>query len=229
MIRKVLHWRTVALALMLATFSLNVYIFLTLSSSQHSHHHVLDLEAYPMAPGVPAAAAADSRVDDSRAVFHLQAPRRRFNKSNFTSDSVGADVVGVGGGEGGGRAWEDGQDGRGGGRERPPHQQPALLPPRGAEDGGGVGVRASGREAASSGNRQENGGRPEGQGEGGGTARRFTDPRVDAWVRRLENEGVLDVAPGQTVQKENYWVFLRRQRSRRKQGYQLPAFRGYRA
>jgi hypothetical protein len=57
----------------------------------------------------------------------------------------------------------------------------------------------------------------------------FTDPNVDKLISMVEAKGMLDVPPGQRLQDENYWVFLKRQRTKRKAGMQLPSYKNYKS
>ena len=214
MLKKCVRWRTLTLFLLGIILALNFIIFVTLPSNRQN-------EVYSEQAGV-----VGRQRYDSRGISHLQFPRKRLNKSNFTSESLGADGGAVGGGGGG--AWEEGVG------EHPP----LHLPDQGARfDSKGRGSYRGGdspRERLEEPQKQQKKTKsPDDQKtikEGSGSASRgnFTDPQVDAFLVKLEKKGLLDVLPGVGLQ-ENYWMFLKRQRRRRKAGIQLPAFRNYKS
>ncbi|XP_076451530.1 extracellular serine/threonine protein CG31145-like [Babylonia areolata] len=249
------RWRTVALTLFVVIVTLNLFVFLTLPSTRHSEEVYLDNWAYRASAG----RAGRPLRHDSQAVSHLQAPRKRLNKSNFTSDSLGTDGGGGGGGGGGavgggggGAAWEEGI-----GDHHPPplllHHQGAgerLKPQQGVGGGGGGG----GMTFSNDGDDKGGGGASRRVGGDNGTrtkdrtlfagtsssskrrSNNFTDPQVDAFVAMLGEKGLLDFPPGggggrggSVWVEEDYWAFLKRQRLRRKAGMKLPAYENYKA
>ena len=213
MMRRFVRWRTLALTLLGVILALNFIIFITLPSNRQN-------EVYSEEDG------AGRQRYDSRGISHLQFPRKRLNKSNFTSDSLGADGGAVGGG---GAAWEEGVgdhpplllQGQGG-RFDP---KTVDAPRKQAEDQRQQQQQEEEQQeerAKSVDDRKRNR-------EGSAVSRgNFTDPVVDAFLDRLVRKGLLDVLPGVGLQ-ENYWAFLKRQRRRRKSGIQLPAFRNYKS
>ncbi|XP_076459722.1 extracellular serine/threonine protein CG31145-like [Babylonia areolata] len=312
--------RNIALLLLFGIFLMNFYIFLTLPSNRSSDGlHPRDVDWDPQQP-------LQQQLHYAPGISHLQFPRKRLNKSNYTSDSIGADGAGgAGAGARDPRVW--GEEDRGsrdhhphkdlprdrmklwdakkskdtegawekprGEEDHPPPPPPPPFPPdqsRGRvmedgtwEEGGGgednppnqgevrrFNARNEHRQSQEVEERldmarkeeqnpaadEEEGNDPshnrhpppaavDGQGRDEAdhdlkfrkalrttpetVQRTFADPKVDAFMRKLEKAGLLDVVPEQGGLQENYWTFLRRQRLRRKPGIQLPAYRNYRA
>ncbi|KAK7112956.1 extracellular serine/threonine protein CG31145-like [Littorina saxatilis] len=210
--RRCVRWRTLAVSLLAGILVLNVFIFVTLPTNRQNEVY-MDNDIFSAA-----AAAASRQRYDSRGISHLQFPRKRLNKSNFTSDSRGG-----GGGGGGGGGVEDVGD----------HPPLLLQEQRGRFDPKVGQVEHAGASTQRQAEGQNNG---VGGGKGtnsdtSGSAQRanFTDPTVDAFVKTLEDNGLLDVLPGSSLEGENYWDFLKRQRLQRKAGMQLPAYKNYKS
>ena len=204
MMRRCVRWRTLALSLLGVIVALNFFIFVTLPSNRQN--------VYSEEVG------GGRQRYDSRGISHLQFPRKRLNKSNFTSDSLGADGGGAGGG---GAAWEEGVG------EHPPlllQGQGGRFDPEGRNsDKGGDSPPKPAEEQKRAGEQKAS------KARAGPAARgNVTDPLVDAFLLTLEEKGLLDLLPGVGLQ-ENYWAYLKRQRRRRKSGGQLPAFKNYKS
>ncbi|KAK7502298.1 hypothetical protein BaRGS_00006251 [Batillaria attramentaria] len=199
------RWRTLGAFLLSIVVVLNFLIFLTLPG-ERQNELFWDDETVGNLP----------HHYDSRGISHLQAPRRRLNKSNFTSDSLGADV-------GGGGAWEEVVVG-----DHPPLQpNPDMFAKARVNPGNsrkGINFQDKAPASADDIDRQ-NGGKDR---AGVLSRTNFTDARVDEFMVMLERKGLLDIVPGTALEDEDYWEFLRRQRKNRRKGIQLPAYKNYR-